>query len=143
MSVKYPVFTELIDSPLTTSCGEGVLLNTQVFRNEKIVGLSADSCASNIVLAGYMIKQIIVKNNDTSAITITISTTEDGDDILESTEISASSIFTITVNNVYSFTSAKALFIQSASWPGTADLDLYVLMEKPVVQDEFPTTLIT
>lgn len=142
MSVKYPVYTELIDSPLTTSCGEGVLINTDLFRNEKLEGLGADSLASNIVPIGYMIKQIIVKNNDTSAVTITIGTTDHGTDVMDSTEISASGIFTATINNIFSFSTAKSLYFHSASWPGTADLDVYVLMEKPIVQDVFPTTTV-
>ncbi len=144
MSMLYKIQSELIDSPLTEQLGDGqVLLRTDLLKNEKILALSSSKKVVEMIPAGYILKTVIVKNNTSDkSITLNMGTTNGGTDILNGSTVAGGVIYTATVNKLFSFSANKDIFIQSSDW-NSADIDVYFLMEKPVVVgDAFPTSTI-
>jgi len=135
---QYPIVSMLTDgNPLVEHIGGGVLLlRTDIFLKRKVLATAADTKYNDIIPANYMLKEVIVQNNTANAVTITAGTTDDGTDIIASTEIGDSAIEVFTVNKMFSMTAANDFCINSADW-NSATVNVFLLLEKPLTFTTF------
>ncbi len=86
------------------------------------VPISADTTLTNIVPAGYKLRETTFRNASLGPLSVRIGTTNGGTDVLSLTALNTSATFnglkTVTINQAFNMAGAQTLYITSPDWTG-------------------------
>ena len=95
--------------------------------------VTGDTEFAGVVPAGYILKYVIAEETAGNAATLDLGTTSGGNDIFINQTFAASTITTVVINKVFSFTAAQSLFLNDddagSSW-NSGSLNVYFVLEK-------------
>lgn len=95
--------------------------------------VTGDTEFASVVPAGYILKYLIAEETAGNAATLDLGTTSGASDVFLNQVFAASTITTVVINKVFSFTSAQSLYVSDddagSSW-NSGSLNVYFVLEK-------------
>jgi len=95
--------------------------------------VTGDTEFTSVVPKGYLLKYLIAEETAGNAATLDLGTTSGGNDVFINQTFAASTITTVVINKVFSFSAAQSLFLNDddagSSW-NSGSLNVYFVLEK-------------